>query len=268
MRSWWGRCELESKDWTMLELPQTHFDRVTHLFDPAQTNSTMIFSTLAGRTLGRAFVDDLDHPTNCLLVMNFQGMSFTHVTVDQAWLNATVAELRGQIDFFLNWSPEMAAQLTPPPDYKRSYMGHEFMTYRAQGELALPPGRRIQRMDAALFDRCTWRDLMLSAFGTPEHFLAHGFGVCVMDGDAICSEAYAVFLGAGKFELGIVTNEQYRRQNNAYLACKALLQLVEATGYLPHWSYFEDNAGSAATARKLGFGDQRDYVWWYYPQVT
>lgn len=141
----------------MLELPTTHFDRVIPLFDAGQPNSTMIFSTLAGRTLGRAFVDNLDNPANCLLVM---------------------------------------------------------------------------------------------------------------DGDVICSEAYAVFLGAGKFEIGIVTNQEYRKQGYAYLACKGLLQLVEATGYPPRWSYFGGNVGSAATARKLGFGGQREYQWFSYPQVV
>jgi hypothetical protein len=101
-----------------------------------------------------------------------------------------------------------------------------------------------------------------------EHFLRNGIGVAVMDGEEICSEAYAVFLGAGKFEIGIVTNEKYRRQGNAYLACKRLTQLVEETGYPPHWSYVGGNVASAATARKLGFGGQREYTWFHYPQVV
>lgn len=252
----------------MLELPKEHFDRVTHLFDPTQPNSTMLFSTLAGRTLGRAFVEDLDQPMNCLLVMGFQHFSFTHASVDPQWLNETVAALRPHFSFILNWSPEMAAMMPPPPDFSREYAGHEFMEYHAQGDLHLPSGRRLQRMDADILARCTWRDLMLGGFGTTEHFLAHGLGMCVMAGDAICSEAYAAFLGAGKYEIGIVTNEQYRRQGNAYLACKGLLQLVAELGYPPHWSYFEDNIGSAATARKLGFDAQRDYQWWAYPQVV
>jgi hypothetical protein len=43
---------------------------------------------------------------------------------------------------------------------------------------------------------------------------------------------------------------------------------VEEIGYPPHWSYFEGNVASAATARKLGFGGQREYRWFHYPQVT
>lgn len=252
----------------MLELPAAHFERVAHLFDVTQPNAPMIFSTLARRTRGRAFVDDLAQPTQCVLVMDFQHFSFTHASVDPQWLAATVAALRTQFGLLLNWSPEMAATLSPLPDPSRIYAGYEFMTYRAQGEWDLPADRQVRRVDAGLLARCTWRDLMLSAFGTVEHFLADGIGVCVMDGEEICSEAYGVFLGAGKFEVGIVTNEQYRQQGNAYHACKALLQLIEATGYPPHWSYFEGNVGSAATARKLGFAAPRAYEWLHYAQTT
>lgn len=76
-----------------------------------------------------------------------------------------------------------------------------------------------------------------------------------------------MFLGAGKFEIGIVTNERYRKQGNAYLACKALLATIKPLGCPPHWSYFVNNVGSAATAIKLGFGAQRDYQWLHYPQI-
>ena len=253
----------------MLELPKDYFARLMPLFDTTQPNATMIFSTLAGHTLGRAFVNDLTQPTNCLLVMDFQHFSFTHANVNQQWLNETAAALRGHFGFFLNWPEHFAERLQPPPDFARAYVGHEFMSYTPQGDLPLPTNRHFRMMDAELLGRAAWRDLMLQAFGTAEHFLANGLGVCVMDGEEICSEAYAAFLGAGKVEIGIVTNEKYRQQGNAYLACKRLTQVLEERGDPPpHWSYFENNVGSAATARKLGFGDERHYRWYHYPQVT
>jgi hypothetical protein len=238
----------------VFELAPDHFDRIKPLFDETQPNSTMIFSTLEGRTLGTAFVDDLVSPSNCLLIMGFQHFSFTHATVDQAWLNETVAALRPRMSFLLNWPPDFSPAIQPPPNFSRVLAGYEFIEYNPQWELIVPPNRQLRLMDADLLERATWRDLTLQAYGTFENFLAKGVGVCVMDGEEICSEAYACFLGAGKYEIGIVTNERYCREGNAYLACKRLLQLVEEMGYPPHWSYFEGNAASAATARKLGFG--------------
>ncbi len=251
----------------MLELPKAHFDRVMPLFDVAQPNSTMIFSTLEGRTLGKAYVDDINNPTSCLLVMDFQNFSFTHEAVDQQWLNATMVGLRPQFGLYLNWSPQCAATLQPPPDVSRFIAGYEFVEYETQGNLYLPADRYLCRIDADLLPYCTWGKLILSAFGTIENFLANGIGIGVMKGDEICSEAYAIFFGAGKFEIGIVTSEKHRQQGNGYLACKGLLETLEERGYTPHWSYFEGNVASAATARKLGFKAQRAYQWLYYAQA-
>jgi hypothetical protein len=276
----------------MLELPKAHFDRVKPLFDVTQPLSTMIFSALEGRTLGRAFVDDIDHPSNCLLVTNFYNFSFTHAAVDQQWLNETVTELRLGLSFVLDWPPqsiplvpasralEGAADdgagtkedkpttLQPPPDFSESFTSLEFLEYTPQGILNLPANRQLRDMDADLFARAMWRKGMMMAYGTVENFLANAIGLCVMDGDKICSEAYAIFLGAGKFEIGIVTNEKYRQQGNGYLACKALLPIVEKMGYLPNWSYRASNVASGTTARKLGFRTPREHVWFHYPQMV
>lgn len=252
---------------TMFELPKTHFERVLSLFDVNQPNSTMIFSTLEGRTLGTAYVDEIDNPTNCLLVTDFQNFTFTHPTVDPAWLHHAVAEVRREQGIYLNWPSPMAAKLQSPASASRTIGGFEFLDYSSQSTLYLPENRQLRPMDAELFAHAAWRDLMLMAFGTVENFLRNGIGVCVMAGEEICSEAYAVFLGAGKFEIGIVTHEKYRRQGNAYIACQHLIQLLEERGFPPHWSYFEGNDASAATARKLGFRNQRAYHWIHYPQV-
>lgn len=251
----------------MLELPKTHFERLLPLFDVDQPNSTMIFSALAGRTLGSAYVDEIDSPASCLLVTNFQNFTFTHHTADPQWLNQTVAELRQVQGMYLNLPPQMTGGLEPPPAYSREIAGFEFLAYNAEGTIHMPTDRQLRSIDAELFSRCLWRDLMLMAFGSVENFLRNGLGVCVMAGDEICSEAYGVFLGAGKFEIGIVTHEKYRQQGNAYLACKHLVDLLQERGYPPHWSYFEGNVASAATARKLGFRNQRAYKWFHYPQV-
>jgi hypothetical protein len=252
----------------MPELPPDQFERLMPLFDEGQPNSTMIYSTLSRYTTGTAYVDDLDRPASALVMMGFQGFSFTHAAVDQQWLNETIATLRPQTGIVLNWPTEFDVRLQPPPDSARVLEGHEFMEYHPQGEIELPAGRTFRMMDEELLERANWRQLMLSAFGSVEKFLANGVGVCVMDGDEICSEAYAAFLGAGKFEIGIVTSEKYRRQNNAYLACKRLVQMMGERGCPPpHWSYFENNVGSDATARKIGFSTLRDYRWFLYPKV-
>lgn len=249
----------------MFELPKAHFDRLLPLFDTDQSNSTMIFSTLTGHTLGKAYVDDIDQPANALLVTPFQNFSFTHPTVDPHWLNETVTELRQTQGIILNWSPQMAIE--PPSSPSREIAGYEFLDFSAAEPIPIPEGRHLQRIDGELFTRRQWRDLVLAAFGSVEDFLRDGIGVALMEGDEICSEAYALFLGAGKFEIGIVTHEKYRKQGCAAIATQHLAHLCEERGYPPHWSYFEGNMASAATARKIGFRNQRTYQWFLYRQA-
>lgn len=43
----------------MFALPSMHFGRVLPLFDSSFPNSTMVFSTLEGRTPGKVFVNSL-----------------------------------------------------------------------------------------------------------------------------------------------------------------------------------------------------------------
>jgi RimJ/RimL family protein N-acetyltransferase len=119
-------------------------------------------------------------------------------------------------------------------------------------------------MDEAVLGRCLWRDLMTSAYGTQERFLQHGIGLCLMAGHEICSEAYAVFFGGGRVEIGVITHEAYRQRGYATVACQHLIKHCETQGYPTYWSCEQDNVASAATARKLGYQVQKEYQWLYY----
>jgi hypothetical protein len=119
-------------------------------------------------------------------------------------------------------------------------------------------------MDAALLNDCQWRDLMTQAYGTMERFLQHGFGVCLLSEGEIRCEAYAVFRGGGRFEIGAITREQFRQRGCAYVTCQHLIELCNDQGYPTYWSCEQDNVPSAALARKLGYRVQRAYQWLYY----
>lgn len=117
-------------------------------------------------------------------------------------------------------------------------------------------------MAGRLFARCLWHDDMVTASGTAENFLRQGIGLCLMAGDEICSEAYAVCRGAGSFEIGIVTAEAHRGRGYAFLVRQHLMRLCEASGQLTRWSCFADNTASAHLSRKLGFQTEHADRWY------
>jgi GNAT superfamily N-acetyltransferase len=249
----------------MLRLTEDSLGRVRSLFDRNMPNSPMIFSVLAGRAPGAVYVDDASHPTACVISMDFLDLAFLGGDVEQEGLVGAVAQLRRQRSVLLSWPPQRARELEPPLTPTEIIDRYEFFDCApGQAVVPIPDGHVIRRMDAELLDGCLWRDLMVQAYGSVERFLQHGFGLCLLSGGEICCEAYAVFRGGGRFELGAITHEAYRRQGCAYLTCRHLIELCEARGCATYWSCEQDNVASVATARKLGYRTRRAYQWLYY----
>jgi RimJ/RimL family protein N-acetyltransferase len=248
----------------MFELPSAQFTRVLSLFDPDQPNSTMLFSTLEGRTPGKVYVDDVDHPTASTLVINFYNTTFLGGALDPFWVRQALSELRRNQDILVTWSPRLAVSLEPPALEIDRY---EFYDRIPGPPLPVPAGHYLRTIDEVLLPRCLWYDETLLAFGTTENYLANGIGLCLMANDEICSEAYAVFRGAGKFEIGVITHEKYRRRGYALLVCQNLVEACEARGTPTSWSCHQENTASAATARKLGYQVQREYKFLLYPRL-
>jgi RimJ/RimL family protein N-acetyltransferase len=258
----------------IFELPKAQFGHVLPLFDPDQPNSTMIFSTLEDRTPGKAYVDDIDRPRRCLITINFYHLTFVSDAVDQHWLNEAVGELRQAHSVSLTWSLQLASRLQPPSSPAEEIDRFEFDDYvpeqeeRSTHTRLLAEGAYLRPITTELFAHCLWRDEITLACGTPENFLRHGIGMCLMVKDEICSEAYAVFLRAGKFEIGAITDEKYHQRGYAYLTCQHLIKLCAERGYPTYWSCRQANAASVATAHKLGYRTQRAYKFLYYPQIV
>ena len=255
----------------MFEFPQAQFGRLAPLFGPDPLHATMIFSALDGRTPARAYVNDAGEPTQCLLATNFLNFAFPGryqgSAPDSAWLAQAISTLRRTQDVHLNWPADATTQGEPPVLPDKVQGGLEFRDRRPPPVAPLPAGHRLQLVDGGLFARCMWHDDMVTASGTAENFLRQGIGLCLMAGDEIRSEAYAVCRGAGRFEIGIVTAEAHRGRSYAFIACQHLMRLCEAAGQPPCWSCFADNTASANLARKLGFQTERADQWLYYART-
>lgn len=251
----------------MMDLPEGQLGRVAQLYHEHQPNSALIFSTLEGRTPGRAYVDDADDPRACALVINFHNLTFLGGRPAQGWLEDVVARLRSEHSILLSWPPPSTTDLEPPRTPTEVYDRFEFSDRApGQGAAPIPRGHHLENIDAELLARCLWRNVMISAFGTEEDFLQHGSGLCLMSGHEIRCEAYAVFVGSGRFEIGVVTPREYRRRGYAHITCGHLIEAYYDRGYAPCWSCEQDNLASVATARKLGYQTQRVHQWLYYKE--
>jgi RimJ/RimL family protein N-acetyltransferase len=239
------------------------------LFKDDCPNRAALLAFLEGRGPGIAYADNAEHPTAALVSTNLYSFSYVGGTPDTAWLAEAITELRKQRYLVIThaaWMPDLAL---PEPD--RILPRLEYL--HPQKEWQVPPVSLPERyyfrpLDADLLERCLWGEEMVAAYGNVEDFLANAVGFCLMHGDEICCEAYALLPGDGHYEIGTVTHEAYRGKGYAYATCLHLAEACAERGYETSWSCDVGNEASQATARKLGYATVREYQFYYYSHLA
>lgn len=233
------------------------------LFDPQVPNNPVLWAVLKGRHSGKAVVDDLQNPIQCVLRTDAL-LTFYSRQISQAFLNEAIAHFRALGPIWLVWP---ATSSLHPPDFEnvRIVQRLEFFGYDPQSRILtdlrrqLPPAYRIRTTDRQLLNRCKWRDEMAFYCGSVENFLANGIGLCMMLGDEIIVEAYASSLGDTRAEIGAITREAYRGRGYAPITCAYLIDACEQKDFHAYWSCDQDNTASIRVAQKLGFQHERAY---------
>jgi len=242
------------------------------LFDPTVPDSPVLWAVLEGRHTGRAWVDNLASPSQCV-VRTDAVLTFFSRQIGQAFLDEAIVHLRQSDPIWLVWPPGPPSQLVAP---QATHVAPRLEFYdcdvhaRALHALRqrLPDGFEIQPIDRRLLERCEWRSDMEFFSGSLDNFLANGLGLVLMQRDDIITEAYASSFGSVGAEIGAITREAYRGRGYAPIACAYLIQACEERGYQPYWSCDLDNEASIRVARKLGFRQERAYQVFEYAPLT
>ena len=248
----------------MIECPINH-PGLPSLFDPHVPNNPALWAVFQGRHAGRAVVDDLQHPSQCLIrteaVLTYASHLMSHSFLSEA------------IDYFRHnghiWLIRSADD-PPAPEGYRTLPRLEFFDYDPHSLVLedfrnrLSAGFELRLIDANLLNRCEWRNDMAFYCGSLENFLHNGVGICLMRGEEIIVETYASALGAPYAEIGAITHEPYRGRGYTPIALAYLIEALEQSGFHAYWSCDADNPASARVARKLGFKIERPYEIWEY----
>lgn len=252
----------------MNELPVTN-PKVAELFSPGGPNDMMLYASLDGRYPGVALVDDSESPMQCVLRTAY-GTTFLGGSVDDTFLTDSVDALRKTGTIWVVLSEIEATQRKLPSGYDFNIERIEFNSISGFNEKTdavsreLPEGFQLVEMDRTLLENCIWGNEMKQACGNLENFLRHGFGVCLLRDDQIISEAYAMFEGAGRMELGAITHETHQGQGYGSITCSELIRLCHQRKKQVYWSCHQGNTPSVRLARKLGFSSERKYHWIRY----
>ena len=233
------------------------------LFDPDVPDNPVLWAVLEGHHTGKALVDNLHHPSQCVLRTDAVLTFFGHQTT-QLFLNEAIAYFRHIGAVWLVWPPAISSRLLEP-EAGSIIQRLEFYDYDpcsdmlVQSRQSLPSGFEIHPIDRQLLERCEWRSDMEFYCGSADSFLANGLGLCLMQGNEIIVEAYVSSFGLVSAEIGAVTHEAYRGRGFAPIACAYLIEACEQRGYRAYWSCDADNPASIRVARKLGFRQEKAY---------
>lgn len=228
------------------------------LFDESVPNGPILFALLGGRLPGRAIADDPERPS-VAAVQTAEGVAFISHGAGQRSLDDALTTLRADSMVGLVWAESMAGSVTPAvPAKVVERLGFEALSPSAPSMAALrarlPADVSVRAIDAELLARCEWQELVVGAHGGVEAFLRDAFGLCLMRGNDILSEAYAPFVGRTIAEVGVVTPEAHRGHGLAAVAIAFLAERVGDRGLSMYWSCDADNLASVRVAEKSGFG--------------
>jgi RimJ/RimL family protein N-acetyltransferase len=252
----------------MHQIPATN-PILKDLFDPQLPNSPALWAVLKGNHSGKALVDELQLPSQAVLRTDAV-LTYFSTRTRQSFLNQVIAVMREFEEIRLVWPHETSLY---PPEIESASIEERFEFSETDSDTLsrlrsqLPTGCLIRAIDAQLLQRCEWHDDMVFYTGSTENFLAHGIGLCLMQGDEILVEVYASALGKTRAEIGAITRENYRGRSYAQIACAYLIEACQQRGYQAYWSCDADNTASMRVAQKLGFQKTNSYQIFKYEPI-
>lgn len=155
------------------------------------------------------------------------------------------------------------------PSKKTVLVARQHYFRAVTGDLPLvrvPDGFVLRTVDAALLAEVNLenmdalREEMCSERASVDEFLQKSFGVVALHQNTLAGWCLSEYNTGGSCEVGIGTQEPFRRQGLAMAMGSAFLLQAQRHGINQvGWDCFADNIPSVTTARRLGFEKVADY---------
>jgi len=131
----------------------------------------------------------------------------------------------------------------------------------------LPDGYRLEQLDTRLAMRLAaegseFASGHLGNFGSPEDFIARGFGFCILAGEEIVSAATTFAVCSKGIEIQVSTREKQQGQGLATAVSAQLLIHSLENNLDPNWD--AENLRSVGLAKKLGYAPRGAYTLWLF----
>ena len=126
-------------------------------------------------------------------------------------------------------------------------------------QIRLPDGFSLKEIDKNLLARITGKIVPSFSWNTETEFLKKGKGFCALFGTEIAAVAFTSAVSHDEIDIGIETNEAFRRRGLAVIAAGRMVQYILEQHKTPVWECHTGNIGSRHTAEKIGFHVQKTH---------
>jgi len=241
------------------------------LFDPDIPNDVILWAVLTGRCPGAAYLDRREAPAQ-LVVREQGGKAFASARASEAFLHDVVDHVMD-----LRWTALADTEIPESVRDRGRVVGRtRFEACDLESKALqllrdrLPEDFRVERLTHRLLDRCHHAKRVLpNCYGERlERYFEFGYGICLLHGDDVVSEAYAAFVADGRVEAVVGTVESFRGRGLASIASAYLAEEARERGHELAWNCLVENVASLKTARRLGFRIERPYQEIYYSPKT
>lgn len=239
----------------LLQFPEADKNRIKQLFQKKQPNNSALWCYLDGIMPGKAYVDDVANPTKTICVLD---MSWTYISdeADFNWIEETLSDIIRTAWIQVIWVPERGSE-TPLKALSTVIPRYEFTQRKA---IDIKPREvDLVAFNDEMYEQIPWKDFHENVYGSKENFLKKAFGFYAVQDGIPYSEAEAAFTANGYTEIGIITQEEKRRQGFGFAACVRLLEEIDKRGLKPIWACDVENPESKLLAEKLGFINPIEY---------
>ena len=129
-------------------------------------------------------------------------------------------------------------------------------------ENEIPAGYELKEVDANLLAQISGRIVPSQFWSGAEEFLENGKGYCLVCDGEVAAVAFSAAVSSGQVDIGIETNEVHRRKGLASIVARRMVAYVKSIGKEPVWDCDAVNAGSKATAEKVGFEVMAEHAYY------
>lgn len=260
----------------LTEITTENSARVVRLFAPLAAFNVAISAALDGHNWGYVLADDAEQPT-AALIHTVEGSHIAGIPTEEvahalnAYLHKYYFTQERRVFYFgatESWLPYLE-QLCTPYAVESHQRQHYVCTPadRQNKHWSESDGFHLRPIDGELLADTTLtipdhiHGWIRNNWGSQEHYLQEGFGMCVEHDGRIVSWSVADCRSGTHCEIGIQTDEEFRLRGLAAASAAACADLAFTKGFAEvGWHCDADNIGSWKTATKVGFVKERDYI--------